>query len=83
MPTLYVANGYFSEISGLGKNKEFSELSVKRVTKAVREHLGNVFGEERPVTVSCSAEFNNAADCWEGNCRVYDAPRSYSIVRGK
>ena len=80
MPTLYVANGYFSELSGLGKKKEFSDLSVKRITKAVREHLRKVFGEERPITVSCSATFNGTANCWEGTCRLHDAPQSYSIA---
>jgi hypothetical protein len=42
---LNVSNGYFSEIKGLGKFKKLSELSVKRVTKAVRAHLRHEFGK--------------------------------------
>ena len=75
MPTLVVANRSFS-IPGLGKHQEFSRLSEKRVTKAVRAMLREHF---QTIEVSCSASLVGAM--WTGECLIEDVPYPYRVVR--
>lgn len=76
MALLIVQNGFKSELSGLGKNKYISDLSEKRITKAVREKLRLEFGFNN-VRVSCGASFTNGI--WQGKCSLYDKEYRYEI----
>ncbi len=75
MPTLVVAKQSLS-IPGLGKHQEFSRLSEKRVTKAVRGKLREHFPK---VKVSCAASL--VGEIWTGECRIEDVPCPYRVVR--
>ena len=76
MTFLIVQNGYSSELASLGKIKFFSELSEKRITKAVRESLRLKYGYLN-VEVSCSACFVNGI--WRGKCKVNGEELNYKI----
>ena len=76
MPTLIVANRSFP-IPGLGRHQDFSRLSEKRVTKAVRGKLREHF---RAIEVSCSAVLVGAS--WTGDCRIETVRYRYRVVRG-
>jgi len=76
MPTLTVANGFTTDLPGLGRNQTFPNLSEKRITKAVREALRAMYGEHR-VAVSCSAVFERAE--WVGACEIDSTAHAYWI----
>ena len=55
MPTLLVGNGFETALLGLGRNTKFSNLSEKRVTRAVRNALREQYGRDHVVEVSGAA----------------------------
>ena len=76
MAFLVVQNGFKVELLGLGKNKLISDLSEKRITKAVREKLRNEYGLLN-VIVSCEADFFDKT--WHGRCTINDVEYKYEI----
>jgi len=67
MARLIVARTNRIEIPGLARNKGFSELSEKRITKAVRESLRQKYGSDK-VRVSCAAILVRGV--WTGTCWI-------------
>jgi hypothetical protein len=78
VPSLTMDRSRSVSLPGLGKNTDFSELSQKRVTKAVRQALRDRFGL-RNVEVSCSATFNGTE--WVGTCEIDGERHVYRIRR--
>ena len=76
MPILIVPNICQQTISGLGSRIPFSQLSEKRITKAVRECLRASFGHSN-VKVSCSASFEGSS--WRGECSINESHYSYTV----
>jgi len=76
MALLVVENGFNSEIPGLGRNKNISNLSKKQITKAVREKLRSEYGLIN-VTVSCRADYYDGT--WHGRCTIRDEEFKYEI----
>lgn len=76
MPVLTVTNGHTANLYGLGQNVPFSQLSEKRITKKVREHLRGIYGHSN-VKVSCSASLRNGV--WHGACEVNGSGHRYVI----
>ena len=74
MPYLTVTNGYESILPGVGIKKSFAELSKKRITKAVREHLRNRYDN---IKVSCEANYNNGI--WKGVCWIDNEKYNYQL----
>jgi hypothetical protein len=66
------------DIPGLGSQREFRQLSQKRITKAVRAALREQYGTD--VEVSCSATCNGGI--WAGTCRVNGTSYSYRLMSG-
>jgi len=62
-----IIRGHRANIPGLGSRKDLFQLSEKRVTQAVRNHLKQHFGNNR-VKVSCSAQ--NLGNLWRGNYKI-------------
>ena len=77
MPTLLVGNGFETALPGLGRNTEFSSLSEKRVTRAVRHALREQYGHDHVVEVSGTAYFMRGE--WVGECRVDHQSHSYRV----
>ena len=78
MPVLTVTNGHTAILYGLGTNVPLSQLSEKRITKKVREHLRGIYGHGHGnVKVSCSASFMNGV--WHGACDVNGNGYRYEI----
>jgi hypothetical protein len=77
VPVLKVQNGYSVVISGLGKIRAFSQLSEKRITKAVREALRGKYGESS-VEVSCTALFHGGS--WRGRCEIDGREHEYYVA---
>ena len=67
------------DIPGLGSQREFRELSQKRITKAVSTALRNEYGTDN-VEVSCSAMCYGGI--WSGKCRVKGTAYSYRLMAG-
>lgn len=76
MALLIVQNGFKAELPGLGKNKFISDLSEKRITKAVREKLRTEYGLLN-VIVSCEAYIFGKT--WHGRCTINDVEFKYEI----
>jgi len=78
-PKLEVRNKPGMELPGLGRNKKFSELSEKRITKCVREALHASFPGKK-IEVSCSAHFDKVKGEWKGECEIDAQFYPYIIV---
>lgn len=76
MPTLTVGNGFTTTMPGLGRNRNFPNLSEKRITRAVRDAPRQQYGD-CGVEVSCSAAFER--DQWVGACEIAGHPQSYTV----
>jgi len=76
MAFLIVQNGYSSKLADFGKIKPFSELSEKRVTKAVRKNLRSEYGDIN-TKVSCTAFFLRGM--WYGKCEIIGKEYKYKI----
>lgn len=78
MPSLIINDKLKKEIPGLGNIVQFSSLSEKRITKAVRKILREYYGYNN-VEVSCSATFRNGV--WTGVCSINGYEYSYEIQK--
>lgn len=79
MARLIVGHTQRFDIPGLARNRKFSALSQKRVTKAVREILRDHYGDER-IRVSCTVDLNYGM--WEGICWIDGIRQSYQLHSG-
>jgi hypothetical protein len=77
MPRLVVENEYEADLPGLGVRMLFIELSEKRVTRAVRDHLRGEYGHDN-VHVSCSACLKDGRR-WTGSCEINGSQLAYRI----
>lgn len=78
MPTLSVGRQPSVSIPGLGRIRDLSKLSQKRITKAVREKLRESYSTDE-VEVSCTAVFNGTS--WTGSCKIDEVPYPYRVTR--
>ncbi len=78
-PILELNNGYEIVLVGLAKNKEFRDLSKKRITTCVREALRVSIGN-KPIKVACSAQFDQHKNEWSGICQIGEHVFHYRIV---
>jgi hypothetical protein len=76
MPTLRGSNGFNAVLPGLGKNRNFKDLSEKRVTKCAREALRRQYGECLDF-VSCDSTFVSLH--WHGKFGVNGQQFTYII----
>ena len=76
MALLIIQNILRIELPGLGKHKAISELSEKRITKAVRETLRTEYGLLN-VIVSCEVVFFEGS--WHGRCTIHNSEFNYEI----
>jgi hypothetical protein len=75
MPTLIIGEKVL-EMPGLGRNKPLSELSQKRITKAVRQALRAKYGLEA-IACSCRAEIESGT--WAGRCWIEGQEHVFKI----
>jgi hypothetical protein len=75
MPTLIVGDRKL-KIPGLGKKRLLTDLSEKRITKAVRDILRSEFGYEN-ITCSCRADVISGT--WLGRCWIDGQKRTFRI----
>jgi len=78
MALLIIQNGFRTKLPGLGRNKDISDLSDKRITKAVRKKMRIEYGLSN-VIVSCKADFFN--NTWHGRCTINDVEYKYEIKK--
>lgn len=76
MPILNVENGLIRPMPGLGRHQHFDNLSEKRISKAVRKLLRDVYGF-CDVQVTCAAEFIEGT--WHGKCQIDGAAFGFQI----
>lgn len=80
MPVLKVGNVFEFPLPSLGRKRRFTQLSEKRVTKAVRQTLRTKYGVPS-VEVSCAATL--VGDAWKGQCMIGGERYAYVIRQNR